>query len=126
MSAAGWYADPTGRFSDRWHDGADWTDQVLGANGQPTADPLARTSSGYAAPDGPSSDAPAPPPASRPPRPAASAPPWPVGGRRLRPLRGRGGRPGPVAWRARRLRATGPAPRASGSPCRSSGCCRCC
>jgi len=41
-SAAGWRADPTGRFSHRWFDGNDWTDHVVGANGQPTTDAFPR------------------------------------------------------------------------------------
>ena len=72
MTAPGWFPDPTGRFSERWHDGTDWTDQVLGANGQATGDPLARTSSGFSAPTGPSASA-APPPAA--PMAAAAPPP---------------------------------------------------
>lgn len=40
MSAAGWYPDPTGRFGRRWHDGDNWTDAVVGANGQTMNDPL--------------------------------------------------------------------------------------
>ncbi|CAN5571119.1 hypothetical protein BH10ACT1_BH10ACT1_37660 [soil metagenome] len=46
MTGSGWFPDPTGRFTQRWFDGADWTDQVLGANGQATGDPLVRTSNG--------------------------------------------------------------------------------
>lgn len=40
LSAAGWYPDPTGRFGRRWHDGDNWTDAVVGANGQTMNDPL--------------------------------------------------------------------------------------
>lgn len=40
VSAAGWYPDPTGRFGRRWHDGDNWTDAVVGANGQTMNDPL--------------------------------------------------------------------------------------
>ncbi len=34
-----WYADPTGRFAQRWWDGATWTADVVLAGGQQTADP---------------------------------------------------------------------------------------
>lgn len=34
-----WYADPTGRFAQRWWDGAAWTSEVVLAGGQQTADP---------------------------------------------------------------------------------------
>ncbi|MBW3657988.1 MAG: DUF4190 domain-containing protein [Actinobacteria bacterium] len=37
--AAGWYADPTGRFDHRYWDGATWTGHVS-RNGQATTDPL--------------------------------------------------------------------------------------
>ncbi len=40
LSAAGrWYADPTGRFAQRWWDGGRWTADVVLANGQQSADP---------------------------------------------------------------------------------------
>jgi hypothetical protein len=39
MPAASWQADPTGRFPQRWWDGARWPDRV--ANGSTQAvDPL--------------------------------------------------------------------------------------
>lgn len=34
-----WYADPTGRFAQRWWDGGRWTAEVILANGQQSADP---------------------------------------------------------------------------------------
>ncbi|MBL8775740.1 MAG: DUF2510 domain-containing protein [Acidimicrobiales bacterium] len=34
-----WYADPTGRFAQRWWDGSRWTADVVLAGGQQTADP---------------------------------------------------------------------------------------
>jgi len=36
---AGWYADPSGTFEQRWWDGTRWTDHVINA-GQPTSSPL--------------------------------------------------------------------------------------
>lgn len=39
---ANWHPDPTGRFGQRFHDGRAWTDHVIGANGQTSADPLTR------------------------------------------------------------------------------------
>ena len=36
---AGWHADPYGRYLQRYHDGARWTDHVVGPDGQ-TVDPL--------------------------------------------------------------------------------------
>ncbi len=36
---AGWYADPTGTFEQRWWNGTTWTDQVMHA-GQQTVSPL--------------------------------------------------------------------------------------
>lgn len=36
-----WYADPTGRFAQRWWDGGRWTADVILANGQRSADPVA-------------------------------------------------------------------------------------
>lgn len=40
---ANWHPDPTGRFGQRFFDGRDWTDHVVGANGQTIADPLAQS-----------------------------------------------------------------------------------
>ncbi|MCU1596034.1 MAG: scramblase, partial [Frankiales bacterium] len=37
--AAGWYADPTGTFDQRWWNGTAWTDQVV-HGGQQTVSPL--------------------------------------------------------------------------------------
>lgn len=34
-----WFADPTGRFAQRWWDGSRWTADVVLANGQQSADP---------------------------------------------------------------------------------------
>lgn len=34
-----WYADPTGRFAQRWWDGGAWTQQVVLEGGQQTIDP---------------------------------------------------------------------------------------
>jgi hypothetical protein len=42
MQPGSWKQDPTGRFGYRWHDGTDWTDIVVGANGQQTTDPFPR------------------------------------------------------------------------------------
>lgn len=39
--AGRWYADPTGRFAQRWWDGGRWTADVVLANGQQSADPAA-------------------------------------------------------------------------------------
>ena len=50
MSIKGWFGDPSGRFAQRWYDGHEWTDQVVGANGTTVTDPL------------PASDQPYPPP----------------------------------------------------------------
>lgn len=38
-TAAGWYPDPSGRFAQRYWDGAAWTEKVSGPNGLGT-DPL--------------------------------------------------------------------------------------
>ena len=38
-TAGRWYADPTGRFAQRWWDGTSWTSDVVLASGQQTADP---------------------------------------------------------------------------------------
>lgn len=73
MSGEGWAPDPTGRFTQRWFDGRDWSDQVLGANGQPTTDALERTSSGLPAPGGSGDDAPAVSSADPAPPPPATA-----------------------------------------------------
>lgn len=40
--AGGWYADPTGRFAQRFFDGAAWTEHVLGVDGAGSLDPVAR------------------------------------------------------------------------------------
>lgn len=37
---AGWYQDPTGRFTQRYHDGTAWTQHVVGHAGQQGTDPL--------------------------------------------------------------------------------------
>lgn len=34
-----WYADPTGRFAQRWWTGSAWTDEVVLPSGQQTTDP---------------------------------------------------------------------------------------
>lgn len=65
MTPAGWNRDPTGRFAQRWYDGDDWTDTVLGANGQPMHDPYPRTlgrgpSHPESPPPGPSGPQPSP------------------------------------------------------------------
>ncbi len=39
LGSGRWYADPTGRFAQRWWDGAAWTSEVVLAGGQQTADP---------------------------------------------------------------------------------------
>lgn len=39
-SRGGWSADPSGRFAQRYYDGANWTAHVVGANGQTVSDPL--------------------------------------------------------------------------------------
>ncbi len=39
MSAAGWYRDPTGRYSIRYWDGQQWTDTV-NSGGSNAADPM--------------------------------------------------------------------------------------
>lgn len=38
--SAGWFADPSGRFGQRWYDGHAWSDQVVAANGTAISDPL--------------------------------------------------------------------------------------
>lgn len=38
--SAGWFADPTGRFGQRWYDGHAWSDQVVAASGSAISDPL--------------------------------------------------------------------------------------
>lgn len=34
-----WYADPTGRFAQRWWTGSAWTNEVVLSSGQQTTDP---------------------------------------------------------------------------------------
>lgn len=65
MSTAGWFSDPTGRFAQRWYDGAAWTGNVVGASGSVVIDPL------------PQQDTPYPPPQATP-RAAPEAPPVPA------------------------------------------------
>src|SRR6266508_5234860 len=36
----GWYADPSGRYSQRYHDGSRWTEQVVDASGNRSTDPV--------------------------------------------------------------------------------------
>lgn len=36
-----WYADPTGRFAQRWWDGGRWTAEVVLVGGQRSTDPAA-------------------------------------------------------------------------------------
>ncbi len=60
---AGWFADPSGRFGQRWYDGHAWTDQVVAANGTAISDPL------------PVGGAPFPPPFAGPPAGPPAAPP---------------------------------------------------
>jgi hypothetical protein len=36
----GWYADPSGRFSQRYHDGTRWTEHVVDASGNRSTDPV--------------------------------------------------------------------------------------
>jgi hypothetical protein len=43
MSGGGWFPDPSGRFGQRWYDGATWTGRVVAANGQVVDDPLPST-----------------------------------------------------------------------------------
>lgn len=62
QATPGWYRDPTGRFGHRWHDGTDWTDTVIGANGQPMLDPYPRADAALRRP--------------APPAPAASGTRW--------------------------------------------------
>lgn len=44
--SAGWYPDPSGRFSQRYFDGGGWTDQVVGANGMTTTDAVPGAAAG--------------------------------------------------------------------------------
>jgi hypothetical protein len=50
----GWYPDPSGRFTQRYHDGARWTEHVVDAGGNrstdPTGDPGQAAASGTASP----------------------------------------------------------------------------
>ena len=39
LTGGQWYADPTGRFPQRWWDGTAWTQQVVIDSGQQTTDP---------------------------------------------------------------------------------------
>lgn len=72
MTVPGWYPDPTGRFTQRWFDSNDWTDHVVGANGQTIADPLAGPVTG-------AEGSPVPePPAPDPPAPERTGPPSPA------------------------------------------------
>jgi hypothetical protein len=40
--AAGWYADPTGRYQSRYWDGSAWTDQVSAEDGNVCTDPVVK------------------------------------------------------------------------------------
>lgn len=75
MSEPGWAVDPTGRFTQRWFDGHDWTDDVLGADGRSTTDALPRTSSGLAAPTASTAGPTVPSAASTPPQPQPAGSP---------------------------------------------------
>lgn len=83
MSAPGWHTDPTGRFSQRWFDGNDWSAHVVGANGQTIQDPISTgTGSGtppapQAAPASTPAGTPSPPPAPHPNAPGQPAYPPP-------------------------------------------------
>lgn len=70
MSEAGWFVDPTGRFAQRWYDGASWTDDVVGANGSVVADPLPETEHPYAPPVPLARSRPTPPPTPHAPAPS--------------------------------------------------------
>src|SRR5687768_7754554 len=35
----GWYADPSGRFSQRYHDGTQWSEHVVDSAGNRSTDP---------------------------------------------------------------------------------------
>lgn len=50
----GWFDDPSGRFTERWFDGADWTDHVRDRDGRPSIDASFRT------PGAPTASRPAP------------------------------------------------------------------
>lgn len=69
--APGWYPDPTGRFAQRYYDGATWTDTVADAAGVQASDPVS-----VPPPEAAPSTAPSAPPPSAPP---PSAPPPSVG-----------------------------------------------
>jgi hypothetical protein len=71
LSAPGWFPDPTGRFGQRWYDGTAWTGDVVGANGQVIADPLARVAEQPAYQPNPYLPAQPPPPGWVPPSPGA-------------------------------------------------------
>lgn len=74
MTAQGWYPDPSGRFTQRWFDGIDWTDHVVGANGQTIQDPLPGPSSGPGpGPGDRAEEAESPPPPTVAPPPSARA-----------------------------------------------------
>lgn len=52
QTPAGWYADPTGRYTYRWYDGRDWTGHVVTPDGATGTDPAwtspaAPTPTGY-------------------------------------------------------------------------------
>lgn len=42
-SGGAWHPDPLNRYSQRWWDGATWTDQVIDATGQTMTDPMGVT-----------------------------------------------------------------------------------
>lgn len=73
--SAGWFQDPSGRFSQRWFDGHAWSDQVVAANGSTTTDSLPPTDTPHPPPVRPTRQAMAPVP----PRPSFGAPsPYPA------------------------------------------------
>ncbi|MBE7188422.1 DUF2510 domain-containing protein [Jatrophihabitans endophyticus] len=65
MPEPGWFADPTGRFGQRWYDGSTWSQHVVGANGGVLEDALPESGAQY------------PPPPPAPPAPPQSFAPSP-------------------------------------------------
>ena len=44
----GWYSDPSGRFTQRYHDGSRWTEHVVDASGNRSTDPTGEAGQGTA------------------------------------------------------------------------------
>ena len=74
MADPGWFADPTGRFGQRWYDGSAWTKNVVGASGGVLEDAMPESETPFAPPSAPGPSTPSSPQAAQAQPPAQSAP----------------------------------------------------